>query len=136
MVILVIASVEDVRKKEIAVWEIASCGVVSVAACISGVLHNDADALGIFMSLLPGIAILFIALMSGEGIGFGDGFLLLAAGPALGPFAAALGLLAALFAGSIFSGILVLVRKAGKSTRIPFVPFITLGMGVMLLEKI
>ena len=136
MLVLIIASIEDVRTKEIPAWEIVACAVISIAACALNVCRGKSDALGIFMSLLPGAGILFIALMSGEGVGFGDGFLLLAAGPALGPWISVMGLVAALFAGSIVSGILVVIRKAKRSTRIPFVPFMTLGMGAMLIEKI
>jgi prepilin signal peptidase PulO-like enzyme (type II secretory pathway) len=136
MLVLVIASIEDVRTKEIPAWEIAACGAISIAACVLNVSRGKGDALGIFMSLLPGAGILFIALMSGQKVGFGDGFLLLAAGPALGPWTSALGLVTALFAGCVFSGILVVIRKAKSSTRIPFVPFMTLGMGAMLIEKI
>ncbi len=136
MLVLIIASIEDVRTKEIPAWEIAVCGVISIAACALNICRGNGDALGIFMSLLPGAGILFIALMCGQGVGFGDGFLLLAAGPALGPVTSALGLITALFAGCIFSGILVVIRKAKRRTRIPFVPFMTLGMGAMLIEKI
>ncbi len=136
LLILLIASVQDIRKKEIPLWEIIACGLVSLAACIYSAVTGAFEPMGIFLSALPGVAILFIALMSGQGVGYGDGYLLLAAGPALGPGPAVMGLVIALFAGGLFSGLLVVIKKAGRRTRIPFVPFMTLGMGAMILEKI
>ncbi len=136
LMIMIISSIEDIRKKEIPVWEIAACGLISAASCIFGALEGNLDAMGVFLSVIPGAAILFIALMSGQSVGYGDGFLLLAAGPSLGPEATAIGLLIALFAGGIFSGVLVALKKAGRRSRFPFVPFMTFGMGAMILEKI
>ena len=136
LIIMIVSSVEDIRKKEVPLWEIALCGLVSAAACMFGVFTGTPDPLGVLSSLLPGIAILIIGRISGEGVGYGDGFLLLAAGPALGSGAAIMGLVIALFTCGILSGVLVAIRRAGRRSRVPFVPFLTLGMGAMILEKI
>ena len=136
ILILAAASVEDVRKREVSALAILSCTLVSAAAVGYGAYRGDFDALSLLLSLLPGAAVLFVALMSREGVGYGDGFLILASGPALGAGAVYLGLLAALFAAAAFSGILITIKRAGRRTRIPFVPFMALGMGAMILEKI
>jgi leader peptidase (prepilin peptidase)/N-methyltransferase len=136
LVIMIISSIEDVRKKEIPLWVILSCGFVSGISVVYGPVRGSAGFLDVFLSLLPGAFLLFASLLSRRGVGFGDGFLLLAAGPALGVGVSILGLMIALFASSIFSGILIMLRKAGRRTRIPFVPFLALGMGAMILEAI
>ena len=136
MLILAAASIEDVRKKEVSAWAIVSCALVSAAAAGLGAYRGDFDILSLFFSLLPGAVLLFVALMSREGVGYGDGFLIFASGPALGAGAVYLGLLAALLLSAVFSGILIVIKRAGRRTRIPFVPFMTLGMGAMILEKI
>ncbi len=133
---MIISSIEDVRKKEIPLWVILACGLVSGISVIYGAFGADPDYADVFLSLLPGAFLLFVSLLSRREVGFGDGFLLLAAGPALGVGVSILGLFTALFTSSIFSGILIVMRKAGRRTRIPFVPFLALGMGAMILETI
>jgi prepilin signal peptidase PulO-like enzyme (type II secretory pathway) len=133
---MIISSIEDVRKKEIPLWVILSCGLVSCVSVIYSTFCGNTDFLEVFLSILPGAFLLFASLLSSRGVGFGDGFLLFAAGPALGVGVSILGLIIALFASSIFSGILIIMRKAGRGTRIPFVPFMALGMGAMILETI
>lgn len=74
-----------------------------------------------------GAVLLLLGFLSKEAIGYGDGMLVFICGIAYGFYETmALCFFAAAYAGC-FSGILLMVRKAGRKTRIPFLPFLLLG---------
>ena len=135
-IVLLAASAEDIRKKEISAPVLALCIVLSGAAIAQGLLGGESILHLAVLPLLPGAVLTLLSLLTRQGIGLGDGLLLLFMGPCMGFSGTVLGLMTALFAGSIFSGILLAIRKATRKTRIPFVPFVALGMGAMILEKI
>ena len=136
LAIMLIASVCDVRKKEISLLFIAVCGTVSLLRIATLVYRGQTQPVDILISLIPGALLLLISFLTGQQVGYGDGLLLLFAGPALGGNTAVLGICAALFGSGLFSGIALALGRAKRKTRLPFVPFMTLGMGVMMLAKI
>ena len=83
-------------------------------------------------SLLPGVFFLLTGFFTGEKVGYGDGLLLLAAGLLLGVYRCFLALGIGLLFSALISLFLLLLRRADRHSRIPFVPFLTLGMGVVL----
>jgi leader peptidase (prepilin peptidase)/N-methyltransferase len=130
---LFIASVIDVKKKDISMLLILICGALSlftkvIPAVFSGDPQNMTE---LILSVSPGLMMLLISRISGQSLGYGDGLMALAVGPIFGFEKMALGLMIALFLSSILSIALLVAKKAGKKTTIPFLPFITLGMGVM-----
>lgn len=133
---MVISSIGDIRSKEVFLWEILGCLGMSFAAVILSICGNSFDASDILMSLMPGAFLLLIAYVSRSSMGYGDGLLLLAAGPALGSNVTVMGMIAAVFACGLISGLLLVFKRVGRKARIPFVPFMTFGMGVMLLAQI
>ena len=133
---MVISSIGDIRSKEVFLWEILGCLGMSFAAVILSIYGNSFDASDILMSLMPGAFLLLIAYVSRSSMGYGDGLLLLAAGPALGSNVTVMGMIAAVFACGLISGLLLVFKRVGRKARIPFVPFMTFGMGVMLLAQI
>ncbi len=136
LIIMIIAAVTDLRCRQIPLLFIGAAAAASILRIICGIYSMDAEFTDILMALSPGAVLILIAFLTREGVGYGDGLLVLAAGPALGGYAALFGTIAALFANGIFSGVMLALRRAGKMTRIPFVPFLALGMGVMLLAKV
>ena len=135
LAIIVISSVIDIRIKQIPLLLIGAMAFVSILRLFCDFKGGSLQLEDIVISLLPGALFLLISLLTREGVGYGDGLVLIAAGPALGGTVAVFGAIAALFANGIFSGILLAIRKAGKKTKIPFVPFLAAGMGVMLFAK-
>ncbi len=133
---MIVSSVEDVRKKEVPIWEVIACFTISALSAVAGLYMGEKNLTDIVLSLIPGTLIVLVALVSREQIGYGDGLLILGSGPALGLYDLGMGTVIALFSSGVISGALLIMKKAGKKTRIPFVPFITFGMGVMLLAKI
>ena len=136
LAVLIIASISDIRKKEIYLWEILLCLGISLTKIIWEVATQRADPMGIVISLLPGVFFILLALLSRQSIGYGDGFLLLCMGPSLGASGALAGCIVAIFLSGIVSGALLVLKKAGRKMQIPFVPFMTIGMGVTLFAKI
>lgn len=128
MVILVALSVFDIRKKEIPMWGICLLGMVSLGYLItgSGIIFYDA-----IMGCVPGMLLIILALLTKEKVGYGDGLVLLFIGLALGFELSMYMLMLALFLNCVMCGALFALHKVGKQTPIPFVPFLTIGMGIV-----
>ena len=133
LVMLVISSIEDIRRKEILLWEIIACAGLSLIRVAVGVYNGSFDGYGLLLSLLPGAMMLFLTIVTRQGIGLGDGLLILAYGPGLGAYKLWIGVMIAFFVCSFFSGALLVLKRAGKKTTIPFVPFLALGNAATFL---
>ena len=136
MAVLGITAAADLKRQEIPARLIACCGALSLGRVIFLLAKGTFSPLDALISLIPGAVLLFVAFITGQGVGYGDGLLLLSVGPAVGAAALVTGICVAVMASGLFSGVLLVLRKAGRKTRIPFVPFITFGLGVMMLAPI
>lgn len=83
-------------------------------------------------SLLPGIVILLIGFVTGEGIGYGDGLLVLSLGLYLSIAKLGAVLMMAITMSGIVALILFVLFQKEKSFEIPFIPFVLLGYLLML----
>lgn len=80
---------------------------------------------------MVGVILLLFAHFSKEAIGYADGVIILACGVAFGLYETVTAIFfAAVFAGC-FSGVLLVIRKVGGKSRIPFLPFLLLGYVTM-----
>ncbi|MCK4841292.1 MAG: prepilin peptidase [Methylococcales bacterium] len=70
-----------------------------------------------------------------EWMGYGDSFLALLIGLALGPVASFLAILVAFCVGSIFSITIVILGKADLKSQVPFGPFLIFGFMLMFFVK-
>ena len=132
MVMLGVCSVEDIKKKEIALWKIAVygaliCGYEIWALCADyeeaglWLLHAGAGA-------IPGIWLLILGRATKEAVGYGDGALTVIIGMSMGLWHTA-GILSAAFAALFFTAAIFFIRgRKAKKNRIAFVPFLLLGM--------
>ncbi len=136
LLIMLMASVEDLARKEISMWIIIFGGVISLFMSIWRFIVEAYGPKDIVEGLIPGIIILVLAFISREGIGYGDGLLLLTIGPVFGIKSEVIGLMIAFFTSGIVSAFLLMIKRTGKRYTIPFVPFMTLGMGVSLFAQI
>lgn len=132
LTVLGIISFRDIKEKEIPMWLIWCCGALSLGRVIYLLTTGAFSPLEMLISLLPGALLLLTAYITRGGVGYGDGLLALGIGPAVGPAVLAAGLGIAVMASGLFSGVLLILKKAGRKTRIPFVPFVAFGVGVML----
>ncbi len=136
IVLLLVTSYTDIRKKEIYFREIAGLGLLSAVSTAVVFMRGEFNPGDFLSSLIPGILIILLSVTSREGIGLGDGIMVLLLGPILGFRGLVIGILMAFFMNSFVSGILLFIRKAGRKTRIPFVPFIAAGMGVTMFATL
>ena len=132
LMLMIIASVVDIKKKEIPVVLIGLCGVLAAASFIYGFVMGT---VGIeeALSLVPGLAMTLISLATRGALGIGDGLMLICIGPVLGLDETCAGLLIALFLSCLFSVGILACKKGNRKSQIPFIPFLTAGMGVSLL---
>lgn len=135
-IVMLILSVQDIINKEISAKLLVVSAIISLVGAFIGVWKNNLSITDVVVSLLPGVSMLFLSFATRQQIGYGDGLVTLVSGPAFGIWTMLLGIVIAFFGSSIFSIILLLLKKAEKKTRIPFVPFITLGTAVACFAKI
>ena len=129
-IVLVFLSVSDIRTRRI---PIAGFIVLCILSVMFRLVSDDGDTvlLDWIWSILPGLFLIGIGLLSGGKVGIGDGILIMELGIAFGFIRCMYILTGALFLCCLFSIVLLLFHKGNKKTQIPFVPFITLGLGVM-----
>jgi leader peptidase (prepilin peptidase)/N-methyltransferase len=133
MTVLVIASIHDIRKKEISFWMLSACGSIAVLTSAVGIMDGVKTWEECFLAIVPGVLLLLIAYVSRQGIGYGDGFLVLAVGPVFGFEQIFTGVCLAFGISAVFSIGMIVFAKAGRKSSFPFIPFLTSAMGVILL---
>lgn len=121
---------EDLWKKEVHGLAVLLLGI---AGAVLSFLGGDWVDWRVIVRFLPGALTLFLACFTGESIGYGDGWVLLCLGCFL-PIVEILNLcMAAITVAGLFALFLLTVRKKGRKTPIPFVPFLSAGYVVLLL---
>ena len=132
MILLVITAVIDIKKREIPAALIALGASLATAYVVYSFV-NEAGCAKVVPALLPGAAMLLISLVTRGEVGLGDGLMLLFIGPVFGLEQTVAGLLIALFISSIFSIVVLALKKGNRKTKLAFIPFLTLGMGAAML---
>ena len=118
---LIKASYTDIKKRRICVWEITAIALILfLLALIGGNLEKER-----LYSMIPGLIILFIAHVTDEQIGYGDGLVFLLVGMHTTIMDLMGIILLSLFLCTILSVGLLVLKKCGKRTSLPFIPFIT-----------
>ncbi|MDE7283697.1 MAG: prepilin peptidase [Lachnospiraceae bacterium] len=129
-VLLFICSLFDIRKKELPLMILIAGFLAALGIEMWCIWKGLETVAGIAESLLPGIFFLLLSFCTREKVGYGDGLLLIILGLFLGFYRCFLVLCFGLIFSSVFALILLLFCKAGKNSRLPLVPFLTIGMGV------
>lgn len=125
-----ICAVFDIRKKEIPLILIILGGILATVMSVLRISGGEISVAGMGSSLLPGLFFLFVSFCTKEKVGYGDGLILLISGLILGFYQCFIGMCAGLLFSSFFALALLFMHKAGKDSGLPFVPFLTIGMGV------
>ncbi len=121
---LTAGAVQDIYMKRIYTWIIAAAGIIA-AVCIPfcpGISLPER-----MTGVLVGIFVCLLSRVTGGKIGFGDGLVLCVTGLALGFWRNMELFAVSLLAAALVSIALILLRKANRKTRIPFVPFLLFG---------
>lgn len=128
--IMTVLSIYDIRTKKIPVTGFVIVLFYSVLSLVC-FGKNDLIWTDVIMSLIPGLILIGLSLITEGKVGLGDGILVAEMGMGLGMEKCAYMLIGALVLNCLFSGILLAFHKVRLHSRIPFVPFITAGMGVI-----
>ena len=80
-----------------------------------------------------GAVVVAFCLFSKEALGLADGIILLVCGVAFGLFETAGASFVAMVAAAVISIVLLMLKKAGRKTRLPFFPFLLFGYIIMRL---
>lgn len=122
--LLFLAGIEDVRKKEIRIIYVVAMGIVACVGCLFQQNHSWYGALG---GALIGLCMLGISLLSEEQIGRGDGLVI----AALGLFFGVRNTLGMVCFASLFmvpiALLIIVIKKEKKKIRLPFIPALFLG---------
>lgn len=132
---LFILSVMDINKKSVPIWLLGIGAVNTAVTLLTEGLSGDIDGWLLCRSMFPGAVFLAIAAATGKA-GYGDGIVLIMLGLMSGFKVCLLALTAGLFLIAIFSGALLALRKVKRNSRIPFLPFLTVGWGIVTCGKV
>lgn len=126
IIFLAMLSLEDIRERSISVKRVM---IGALAAVICRVIAGEASGITMISSLIPGIMLLLLAVMTKESIGKGDGIVVMVLGLWIGGQMTFLAVCLAIWTAGIFA-VICLMRK--KRELIPFVPCLLVGMEVLL----
>ena len=123
---IAVLSLEDLLKKSVPVALLAA-GVLFIPA---GLLTEGAESISIadnILGLIPGAVLLVISFVSRGQIGAGDGCLVMMLGASLRIETVIRILTAELLLITVFSGVMLVMRKLKRKSTLPFIPFLFAG---------
>ena len=129
LLFLAAAAYEDWKTGELSILLIGAGGIAGI---VYQVVVKKASATELTAGAAVGFMLLLIAFASRQGIGYGDGFLMMAAGIFLGGTRCILLLLYALLLSLLYVVLMRLCRQKQWKDRIVFAPFLL--SGYLLLE--
>lgn len=130
-VLLAVCAIFDGLKKEIPLAVVWLGIVVAVVLHIRGDMGDETWA-AVLLSMIPGAAFWMLSLITGEKVGYGDGWVLLMIGLFTGLGRCFMILLVGLMLESTLILVLLALRKISTDRTVPFAPFLVLGMGAVI----
>lgn len=129
--LLAVCAVFDGRKKEIPLMVVWVGMALAALLRITGT-RGESGWPALLLSLLPGTAFWGISWITGEKVGYGDGWMLMMIGLFTGLGQCFLILLVGLMVESVVALVLLAAGKTAMDRTVPFAPFLLLGMGVVV----
>ena len=131
LIYMSVCAVFDIRHREIPL-PLILCGIAAAFGInIWWIMGGTVTVLETGIALLPGVFFLLTSFFTREKVGYGDGLLLIILGLLLGVYRCFFILSIGLVFSAAVSLFLLLLHRAGRHSRIPFAPFLILGMGVV-----
>lgn len=130
LIVLVIEAVTDFKKKEV---NIVFPVLLAAAATVMLFFTKDISLINSIIGIAEGVLLILISFLTKGEIGMGDGILLAACGLMLGGKDNLIMFFFACLSSAIVSALIMLIKKADKKTKIPFVPFMIPGFLIMVL---
>lgn len=81
-----------------------------------------------FIAIIPGLIVVFLSLLFKESIGLGDGIIFLAVGCLIGFNQTVRIMMISFLVSGLFSIVYLLIKKGTRKDKLPFVPFILVGI--------
>lgn len=132
IILLIILSIYDIKSRCVPVRILAGAGFLSVIYAVSCIINSSYSVMECSLALIPGILFLAGGRITSK-IGYGDGFLLIILGLLLGVRALVTVFMGSLFLTGILSGLLLFCGRVRRNTPIPYIPFLTLAVLVVIL---
>lgn len=129
--LLAVCALSDGLRKQIplaVVW----LGML-MAVCFQAVGYTEETSIAAAaFSLIPGMGFFLLSFLTGEKVGYGDGWVLLMIGLFVGFYRCFLIMILGLVVESAVAVVLLVAKKIRRDKEIPFSPFLLLGMGVTM----
>ena len=130
-----IGSLWDLKSKYIPLWFLLMGNLISGSYLVWQVMQHSVNPLDAGFALLPGMLLLSAALVAGGAIGIGDGLVWVTIGCILGMGDTCAGLLLGMVIAAVWGIILLIRKKGGRKTRLPFLPCSFLGGFLWIVMK-
>lgn len=128
---LAVCAVFDGLRRQIPLAVVWLGMLTAVCLQAGGYMEGTSIAAAVF-SLIPGMGFFLISFLTGEKVGYGDGWVLLMIGLFVGFYRCFLILILGLAVESAVAVVLLVAKKIRRDKEIPFSPFLLLGMGVAM----
>lgn len=128
LVLIALLTGQDIREKRISLFAIILSGSIALLYLAA---EERLELVSLCFRILPGMLLLFTALLSEEKIGYGDGAAVLV----LGLWTSGIFCLLSVSIGLLLAGVygMLLLLGGKKNRQIPFMPFLLTAMEVMLI---
>lgn len=127
-----ICSLEDVKNRKIHIlWPV----LFTIEGVLFWIFWRQQPIIKLLPAVIPGAAMLVLALLMRQGIGEGDGILLMVMGIYLGAARAFWVFIYALFLSAGYALYLYIIRRKSKTYEIAFVPFMLISFVVELILR-
>ncbi len=114
----------DIKFRRISVIVCLVCGSIGV---LIKVFDGDFNFLEMMFGTAPGLFLILVSIFSKGKVGMGDGILLLSLGTLIKAESIIEILIVALILTSMFSVVLIVIKRANLKSSLPFVPFLLLS---------
>lgn len=133
---LLIMSVYDIRKREIHIGISIATAVVLAAVQIYRIVSGQMVWYLVFTGMIEGVLLAGLSVVTHGQIGIGDAIVFIIMGMLLDFWENGVLLLFSLAFAAAAGVLLLLLRHIGRKDKIPFVPFVFAGYGVMCVWRI
>ncbi len=138
VILLIVSSIYDLRTMYIPIWIVSGSILISIYVAIINVLEKMTPisyySLTIFLTIIILIVSVLFRILKLEAIGFGDGLVMISINLFFGGERAIVIFCISFLISGIVSGVLMMIKRANRKTRIPFVPFLAAGTLIQLIS--
>ena len=130
-----ILALMDIWRKRVPVWLLAVSGICVTCVSAREIWQGSMGSAEIMWGILPGFILLLTAVFSKKA-GWADGVVLLLLGGMTGFRACTFSFILSMLAISVISLTLLMMKRVGKNTKMPYLPFLWVGYLVQAALKL